>query len=52
MNGKVAIATHNAQSRRGARGRTRPLVDLAAGWNQQILFKITQGGGGWGFYSL
>ncbi len=47
LNGKLAIANNIA---RGASpGQENKEATLRAGWNE-VLLKITQGGGGWGFY--
>jgi hypothetical protein len=47
VNGKVVVS--NNCDRGAAPGQENVEVDLQAGWNQMLL-KITQGGGGWGFY--
>ncbi len=47
LNGAL-VASNNAQ-RGAAPGQEQVAVTLKAGWNE-VLLKITQGGGGWGFY--
>ncbi|MBV9865388.1 MAG: HEAT repeat domain-containing protein [Abitibacteriaceae bacterium] len=47
INGKQVIA--NNANRPAAPGTDQANVDLNAGWNQ-VLLKITQGGGEWGYY--
>lgn len=48
INGKDVL--RNDTSRGAAPGQDKTQVDLQEGWNT-ILVKITQGGGGWGFYA-
>jgi len=47
FNRKLLIS--NNTSRGAARGQEKAEIALNAGWNE-ILYKVTQGGGGWGFY--
>ncbi len=47
VNGKLVHAEDGAHG--ASPGQFKPEIDLKAGWNE-VLLKITQGGGGWGFY--
>lgn len=47
LNGKEVVS--NNTSRGAAPGQEQVAVDLKAGWNE-VLLKITQGNGGWGYY--
>jgi len=47
INGKLVVT--NNVSRGAAPGQEQVVLDLDAGWNE-VLLKITQGTGGWGFY--
>jgi len=47
VNGKLVVS-HDIQ-RGAAPGQEQVAVELKAGWNE-VLLKITQGHGGWGFY--
>lgn len=47
INGQIVI-DHNI-GRGAAPGQEQVQIDLNAGWNE-VLLKITQGGGGWGYY--
>jgi hypothetical protein len=47
LNGRPAVSRDG--SRAAAPGQERVDVDLSAGWNE-VLLKITQGNGGWGYY--
>lgn len=51
--GKAWVNGKNVHSEDGSHGASpgqfKPPITLKAGWNE-ILFKITQGGGGWGFF--
>lgn len=48
LNGKLVIS--NNAARGAAPGQEKVAVNLKSGWNE-VLVKITQGVGGWGFYS-
>jgi hypothetical protein len=48
LNGKLVVS--NNASRGAAPGQEKVGVDLNAGWNELVM-KITQGGGGWGLYA-
>ncbi|MCY3017894.1 MAG: NEW3 domain-containing protein [Planctomycetota bacterium] len=48
LNGKEVVADN--ASRGAAPGQDKADVELVAGWNE-LLLKITQGGGGWGLYA-
>ena len=48
LNGNVVVS-HNVVTRGAVPGQEKVSVDLKAGWNE-VLLKITQSGGAWGFY--
>jgi hypothetical protein len=47
LNGKLVVSRNT--SRPAAPCQEEVPVELAAGWNE-VIVKITQGNGGWGFY--
>jgi len=48
LNGKLVVSDN--ASRGASPGQDKAEVELNAGWNE-LLMKITQGGGGWGLYA-